>query len=1207
MASLVSPHASAQAAHAHGGSGQQRSPPVLMGVVYREGTLYPTHKKLGYNIVLFNRTTGIVAPIDQNGCVRLEAGGDYIPERSDSDRLRKSTKWSKTSGSLTNLTLRSRRSSVNNAIGKSLSRLASAFSSNGGVHPAAVDSTGSNPCVQFGPDSPEPSSSYTTAPPPSAATDDGSARPGSATASASFFGTIRGRRRSAEVVTGMGSSANALAATATPPGMNRSRSRSRTGSAAGGSILAGSVRSASVQDLGPRASRPSISSTTFSGPPVGDADREVSHSAASSINGKEPAGSSAEAADNDEELTLEDFLRKDFKSTPSILNPVELASSSNPAIAPSAAAPAHALGPRSLSPVMPISEEPAGSEHHQETVVVGSEVTLCASLIMVRDGRPGTVWVNLQSGHVHIYSDPHMNDLVDSLQVAENCMAMPDTRNADQGAFYILQDDVCISFIARSRDDMLNWVSSVNSASLPDTSSSARDDRSSTDNSSAEFECDYRKEYEEMVKSFDLVELSRIKLPETATRRPISVDRLNQLRQNRMSVLRQININELAFDSSAMANPHLHLVATGVAKHPAPPALVIPEALDELSPPGACGDMSGLTPSPISQTPSGSNLPELGAPAAAASPAAVSDDAASMAIQEEFQADRINQQMVSPDRDVSQMQATIQQIGNSPVSSLQRRTRSDASSSPRPSPLGASDEPESACQSAISMEREVESIDEESSGAGQSVNTPSPRLPGTLEAAGGATLRGTSSSEETLMKHGAATLDKLVERLADEHGWDPQYVDTFLIGYRHFTDTATVLEKLLARLHCVAPANATAAERVFVAQWRPIIRLRVIAVVKMWVERYWVDFVLYSGAREQLDEICDSLERFEPEPDENAVAGREQRAFFSRLSKLLRKLVVYQSNKATAAAMARAVAVSVESGSEHRVVPPCDFLAMDPIHIAVQLTALEFKRFKAVRPIECVLNLWADTKDPAVERELRNMADMVAAFNQVSYWVATEVCTQPELPTRIKTVERMIKIAKICRRERNFNTTVAIVAGLNNSAVLRLKQTWEGIQEKYRQTFQDLEDLVSQTHNFKNYRHALDTMAHEGFRQPFIPFFGLFVKDLMFWNENPKLTESGLINFSKVQSIAGLIQAFRRWQDHEYAPSPATLAAMGGSSGTGSSGVGAIPELVEQYCRNLRALKEPAIYKYSCLCERKGGANGSTRLIDKWAQENAKR
>ena len=61
----------------------------------------------------------------------------------------------------------------------------------------------------------------------------------------------------------------------------------------------------------------------------------------------------------------------------------------------------------------------------------------------------------------------------------------------------------------------------------------------------------------------------------------------------------------------------------------------------------------------------------------------------------------------------------------------------------------------------------------------------------------------------------------------------------------------------------------------------------------------------------------------------------------------------------------------------------------------------------------------------------------------MSFWVATEVCTQPEIKNRVKTLEKLVKIAYKCFEINNFNSALAIVSGLNVVSVGRLKETWE--------------------------------------------------------------------------------------------------------------------------------------------------------------------
>lgn len=48
-----------------------------------------------------------------------------------------------------------------------------------------------------------------------------------------------------------------------------------------------------------------------------------------------------------------------------------------------------------------------------------------------------------------------------------------------------------------------------------------------------------------------------------------------------------------------------------------------------------------------------------------------------------------------------------------------------------------------------------------------------------------------------------------------------------------------------------------------------------------------------------------------------------------------------------------------------------------------------------------------------------------------------------DIKKRVTMVKRFVKLAEVCRDLRNFSTLMAVLAGLNNSAVRRLKLTWQ--------------------------------------------------------------------------------------------------------------------------------------------------------------------
>jgi hypothetical protein len=207
------------------------------------------------------------------------------------------------------------------------------------------------------------------------------------------------------------------------------------------------------------------------------------------------------------------------------------------------------------------------------------------------------------------------------------------------------------------------------------------------------------------------------------------------------------------------------------------------------------------------------------------------------------------------------------------------------------------------------------------------------------------------------------------------------------------------------------------------------------------------------------------------------------------------------------------------------------------------------------------------------------------------YWVATEVCTQPELKKRVCVVEMWIKIAKICFKLKNFNSCMAIISGLNLVAVSRLKNTWEDIDPKKLNYLTEIEAYFSPVSNHRAYRTALSKfMEAEIPTEPIIPIISIFLKDLMFINDgNGKYipSDSVNINFEKLRTIYCSVMQMVKIQKSSYKE---TLME--------------VPNETYEYCLRMHALKEDALYKYSCLCEAKSGDSEKLRLREKWMQES---
>ena len=116
----------------------------------------------------------------------------------------------------------------------------------------------------------------------------------------------------------------------------------------------------------------------------------------------------------------------------------------------------------------------------------------------------------------------------------------------------------------------------------------------------------------------------------------------------------------------------------------------------------------------------------------------------------------------------------------------------------------------------------------------------------------------------------------------------------------------------------------------------------------------------------------------------------------------------------------------------------------------------------------------------------------------------------------------------------NFDCLIAIMSGLNNSSVQRLKEDWKEVKEKFRNTLSDSENLMSASYNFRNYRNQLKTLKN----RPCIPYIALHLKDIFYViDSNQKVIQkenSNLIDFAVMKQTGDLVHKFLCFQSYKY-------------------------------------------------------------------------
>uniref|UniRef100_A0A7N6BW28 Rap guanine nucleotide exchange factor (GEF) 3 n=1 Tax=Anabas testudineus TaxID=64144 RepID=A0A7N6BW28_ANATE len=195
--------------------------------------------------------------------------------------------------------------------------------------------------------------------------------------------------------------------------------------------------------------------------------------------------------------------------------------------------------------------------------------------------------------------------------------------------------------------------------------------------------------------------------------------------------------------------------------------------------------------------------------------------------------------------------------------------------------------------------------------------------------------------------------------------------------------------------------------------------------------------------------------------------------------------------------------------------------------IANELTNYDWELFTAMHEVELVYYIFGRHKFQGAITA--NLERFVRRFNEVQYWVVTELCLCEDLVKRALLLKKFIKIAAVLKEQRNLNSFFAVMFGLSNSAVQRLYKTWERIPSKIKRIYCAYERLMDPSRNHRAYRLTVAKLS-----PPYIPFMPLLLKDVTFIHEgNPNYVDK-LVNFEKMRMIAKTVKIVRGCRSQPY-------------------------------------------------------------------------
>jgi hypothetical protein len=239
-------------------------------------------------------------------------------------------------------------------------------------------------------------------------------------------------------------------------------------------------------------------------------------------------------------------------------------------------------------------------------------------------------------------------------------------------------------------------------------------------------------------------------------------------------------------------------------------------------------------------------------------------------------------------------------------------------------------------------------------------------------------------------------LNALVERLTDHRTIDEEFVSTFMLTYRSFTNSKILIDLIISRFSLQPPFGIGAAEK---HEWtekklRPV-RLRVYTVLKSWLNSYIKNDEMDGLVLVTIQEFAENVMK-----PHMAVSA----------SSLIKLIEIRRKDELKPP---RAISVF------QKEVPPSPILPknlkkfklyeIEPLELARQITLYVSALYQKIDVQEYLAKTWS------LDGSFENMEVMIETSNQITKWVEGSILATSDLKKRVKSLGYFISLANVIK------------------------------------------------------------------------------------------------------------------------------------------------------------------------------------------------
>ena len=337
---------------------------------------------------------------------------------------------------------------------------------------------------------------------------------------------------------------------------------------------------------------------------------------------------------------------------------------------------------------------------------------------------------------------------------------------------------------------------------------------------------------------------------------------------------------------------------------------------------------------------------------------------------------------------------------------------------------------------------------------------------------------------------------------------------TFLRCYRYFMTTEQLITKLILRF-CSTPPSAAKQLSVH-REKQNSVRLRIIIFFKYWITACSEDFIdVHSPASQLLTNfLCKTAYK------------TGQCEVVKQLLRVLTKVQATYAKEQLQKQPTQSDLLINQIINSHPVFEEFSILQFTPEQFAKNLTRFEHDRFCLLKPGEFLCQRYTSSNHQILAP---NITSLTTHCNQFIGWIWREILTPKDPEVRAEVLRKSILICLHLFELGNFAGCIEFIAALNGSCITRLRHTWCIAGQNLFQVKEDF-GVLSQEKNYAVLRKEISLK-----NPPIVPFIGMYLADLTFFDEgNPNLID-GKINFGfKFNKISETVSSILRFQDFHY-------------------------------------------------------------------------